>query len=118
MINKGDKKNKMINFKNEIADINDIKTINRDNIKKEIININNELNNIQRISKNIINRFVDYGYTIAALGSGKQSCIKSKEVQIKHLNNSYIKGHYLVIGLSNVHYGGGTMYRGLIKKII
>ena len=118
MIYKGDKKNKMINFKNEIVDINDIKTINRDDVKKEIINVNNELNNIQRIAKNKINRFIDCGYTIAALGSGKQSCIKSKEVQIKHLNNSYIKGNYLIIGLSNVHYGGGTMYRGLVKKII
>ena len=108
----------MINFKNEIADVNKIKTINRDDIKKEIININNELSNIQRISKNLINRFNDYGYTIAALGSGKQSYIKSKEVQIKHLNNSYIKGEYLVIGLTNVNYGNGTMYRGLVKKII
>ena len=95
------------------------------NLKAEVYKLKNAIEKLgkKRAGKSTMTEELriwlkDRGYVEEYLGTGNSAYITScdiKEMDIK--SRKYLKGKYLVVGLSNIKNGKGNIYRGLVKSI-
>ena len=91
-----------------------------DELKNEVLNALNITNKYPKMSETATKELIENGWSYTLLGTSLNCYSASKLIHIIDCRNNtvyYNKNLYLNIGICNISYGAGRIYRGYAKEI-
>ena len=111
--------NKEGNEDKEIQKNKNKRTINKEEVKKEIDFIEKELKKYPKMNYKAQRFLENRGYVFRIIGKGLNNSTSSKSISEMEFNDKpYVKGDYLLIETKNTDYEDGIIFNGFLKKIL
>lgn len=77
------------------------------------------LRGTKRVTAKHAKQLTKLGFTLERLGTGRSAYITSTVVTELNINSRYyLNGKFLAVGVSNMKYGKGQIYRAYVMQVI